>query len=133
MSGNILDYFGRKLIKEVRDETICSLDMMIDGKMKGITAQQITEKISSFNEEQLTVIKWLIPKITDLGLYNLLTMVEQNDDIKIMVSNNNIKENSDGLNGELYTEDGWITRFSKERYEEIWFKYIKEITGFVAI
>jgi len=94
MSGNILDYFGRKLIKEVRDETICSLDMMIDGKMKGITAQQITEKISSFNEEQLTVIKWLIPKITDLGLYNLLTMVEQNDDIKIMVSNNNIKENN---------------------------------------
>lgn len=119
MSENILDYFGNKLMQEVRDETISSLDMMIDDKMKGSTAQQIREKISTFNEEQLMTIKWLIPKITDLSLHNLLMMVEQNDDIKVMVGDNDIKEDSDGLEGELYTEDGWISRFSKERYEEI--------------
>lgn len=119
MNENILDYFGNKLMKEVRDETISSLDMMIDGKMKGITAQQVREKISTFNEEQLMTIKWLIPKIIDLNLHNLLMMIEQNDDIKVMVGDNDIKEDSDGLEGELYTEDGWISRFSKERYEEI--------------
>ncbi|RDU23586.1 epimerase [Anaerosacchariphilus polymeriproducens] len=119
MSENILDYFGNKLMKEVRDETISSLDMMIDGKMKGSTAQQIRGKISTFNEEQLMTIKWLITKITDLSIHNLLMMIEQNDDIKVMVDDNDIKEDSDGLEGELYTEDGWISRFSKERYEEI--------------
>lgn len=119
MSKNILDYFGSKLMKEVRDETISSLDMIIDGTMKGITAQQVREKISIFNEEQLIIIKWLIPKITDLSVHNLLMMIEQNDDIKVMVDDNDIKEESDGLEGELYTEDGWISRFSKERYEEI--------------
>ena len=119
MSGNILDYFGNKLMKEVRDETISSLDMMVEGKMKSITAQQVREKIATFNEEQIMTIKWLIPKITDLSLHNLLTMIEQNDDIKVMVGENDIKEDSDGLEGELYTEDGWINRFSKERYEEI--------------
>lgn len=119
MSKNILEYFGEKLIKEVRDETISSLDMMIDGKMKGITAQQVKEKISIFNEDQLSVIKWLIPKITDLGLHNLLVMIEQNDDIKVLVEENDIKEISDGLDGELYAEDGWIEGFSDERYEEI--------------
>lgn len=30
-----------------------------------------------------------------------------------------IKQISDGLECELYTEDGWIKRFSKERYDEI--------------
>lgn len=46
-------------------------------------------------------------------------LIEQNDDIKVMVGDNDIKEDSDGLEGELYTEDGWINRFSKERYEEM--------------
>ena len=27
---------------------------------------------------------------------------------------------SDGLSGELYTEDGWIMKYRQERYEEIW-------------
>ena len=119
MSENFLDYFGSKLMKEVRDETISIFDMMIDGKMNGVTASQVREKISSFNEDQLVAIKWLIPKITDLGLHNLLMMIEQNDDVKLMVGDNDIKEYSDGLEGELYTADGWISRFSKERYEEI--------------
>lgn len=119
MSKNELEYFGEKLMKEVRDETISTLDMMIDGRMKGSTAQQVKEKISILNEEQLDIIKWLIPKITDIGLHNLLVMIEQNDDIKVLVKENDIKEISDGLDGELYTEDGWIERLSDERYEEI--------------
>lgn len=117
MSKNELEYFGEKLMREVRDETISTLDMMIDGRMKGSTAQQVKEKISILNEEQLDIIKWLIPKITDIGLHNLLVMIEQNDDIKVLVKENDIKEISDGLDGELYTEDGWIERLSDERYE----------------
>ncbi|MBU3218407.1 hypothetical protein LL033_23505 [Clostridium estertheticum] len=120
VNENILDYFGNKLIKEVRDVTIASWDMMLNGKMKGITAQQFSDKISAFNDEQLEVLKWLIPKITDLSLHSLLVMIEQNDEIKVAVydgqKDNDIKENSDGLEGELYTEDGWINKFSKERY-----------------
>ena len=60
MNGNILDYFGNKLMKEVRDETISSLDMMVEGKMKSITSQQVREKMATFNEEQIMTIKWFI-------------------------------------------------------------------------
>ena len=69
----------------VRDETITSWDMILDGKMKGITAQQVREKISSFNDEQIEVLKWLILKITDTNLHNLLVMFEQNNEIKVEV------------------------------------------------
>ena len=123
MNENVLDYFGKLLMSGVRDKTITSWDIIINGKMKGITAQQVREKISGFSEEQIEVLKWLIPKITDSCLHNLLTTIEQNDELKVTIydgqTNTDIKQISDGLEGELYTEDGWITRFSKERYDEI--------------
>ena len=31
-----------------------------------------------------------------------------------MVGNQELKEESDGLCGELYSEDGWIKKFSKK-------------------
>ena len=45
-------------------------------------------------------------------------MIEQNDDIKVLVGENDLKEMSDGLEGELYTEDGWIERLSTDHIKE---------------
>lgn len=123
MNRNVLDYFGKLLMSGVRDETITNWDMIVNGEMKGITAQQVREKISSFSEEQIEVLKWLISKVTDSCLHNILITIEKNDELKVTISDGqidtNIKQISDGLEGELYTEDGWITRFSKKRYDEI--------------
>ena len=50
-------------------------------------------------------------------------MVEQNNRVKLLVNDEegyaDIKQISDGLAGEFYTEDGWIEKFSEERYEKI--------------
>lgn len=46
-------------------------------------------------------------------------MFEDNMEIEVRVENECISEISDGLAGELYTEDGWIQKFSKQRHEEI--------------
>ena len=122
MNENVLDYFGEILMLEVRDRTIRNWDMILDGKMKGSVAQQVRDKMLNFNREQIEVLKWLIPQIVDLNLHNLLAMVEEHNEIKLGVydgeTNKNINEISDGLAGELYTEDGWIKRFSENRYDE---------------
>ena len=122
MSDNVLDKFGKVLMESVRDRTISNWDMILNGKMKGLSAQHVREKIVDFDEEKIEVLKWIIPKIVDVGLHNFLVMIEDNNINVEVVSNDkkgNIRELSDGLAGELYTEDGWISRFSKERYEEI--------------
>lgn len=123
MHENILDYFGKMLMLDVRDRTIRNWDMILDGKMKGSAAQQVRDKLLNFNREQIEVLKWLIPQIVDLNLHNFLAMVEEHNEIKVEIcdreTNNNINEISDGLAGELYTEDGWIKRFSQKRYDEI--------------
>ncbi len=111
-----LNEFGKLFINEVRDTTIHSLDQMISGTMRGTTAQKIKEKFLNLNHEQIEVVKWLIPKIVDINLHNLLFMIDEYDEIELLFKKENLKDISDGLAGELYTEDGWINKFSKERY-----------------
>lgn len=123
MSKDVLDYFGELLITRIRDKAIVDWDKMIDGKMGGVTGKAVKEKIQGFTPEQIDAIKWMIPAIIDTTLHHLLWTLEQEESINIAVKNEDeiverLQDLSDGLPGELYTEDGWIARFSKERHEE---------------
>ena len=114
---NILDEFGKILITEVRDGTIDSMNKMIDGTMKGTTAKLIRKKIAILNNEQIEILKWLIPEIVDFSLDSMLFMFEGHPDLQLVFQGVDLKEVSDGLSGELYTEDGWIQKFSE--YDEL--------------
>ena len=114
---NILDEFGKILIKEVRDNVIDAMNERIDGERKGITAQLIQKKIAILNNEQIEILKWLIPEIVDFSLDSMLFMFEGHPDLQLVFQGVDLKEVSDGLSGELYTEDGWIQKFSK--YDEL--------------
>ncbi|GKX68783.1 hypothetical protein [Inconstantimicrobium mannanitabidum] len=123
MDKDCLEKYGQILMSDVRDRTIRSMDMILSGRMKGITAKSILENISGFNAEQVEALKYLISKTVDLSLHNMLCMIEDNDEINVEISTGNlacnIKDISDGLAGELYTEDGWIMKYSKQRYDEL--------------
>ena len=114
---NILDEFGKILITEVRDGTIDSMNKMIDGTMKGTIAKLIRKKIAILNNEQIEILKWLIPEIVDFSLDSMLFMFEGHPDLQLVFQGVDLKEVSDGLSGELYTEDGWIQKFSE--YDEL--------------
>ena len=114
---DVLNEFGKILITEVRDGTIDSMNKMIDGTMKGTIAKLIRKKISILDKEQIEVLKWLIPEIVDFSLDSMLFMFEGHPDLQLVFQGVDLKEVSDGLSGELYTEDGWIQKFSK--YDEL--------------
>lgn len=115
---DILSRFGEILIKEVRDRTIHGFDMIVTGKMKDDSSQKLFHEIKQMDDKQNQIIEKIIPKIVDLSIHNMLCMFEEHADIEVNMNNECITEISDGLAGELYTEDGWIQKFSKERYEE---------------
>lgn len=117
--GDVLGGFGKVLMDRVRDNTTASVDQMLDGTMKGITAQKIQEKIKVFDKEQMETVEWLVVQVVDLCLHNMLWMVEQEEEITLLYQGAGLQEESDGLSGELYTEDGWIQKYSSGRYEEI--------------
>lgn len=116
---DILSIFGEMLIKDVRDRSIREYDMIISGKMKDEDSQKIHEEIKAMGEKEYQLIDKIIPRIVDLTMHNMLRMIEENESLEMMVEKESIDEISDGLAGELYTEDGWIQRFSKQRYEQI--------------
>ncbi|KZN28698.1 hypothetical protein [Pseudoalteromonas luteoviolacea] len=119
----LLAKLGKALIVEVRDEAIEKYEMIALGKMKSTEALEKNSKLQSFSEQQLKDIRSLVVSSIDDVLHNLLWMLEQHEqEICLMVGEDedskkeNIAEVSDGLSGEIYTEDGWINSYS--RYKE---------------
>ena len=121
MNQKTLDLFGRILIQRIRDEAIEEWYDILNGKKKGVTAKKIQKLLTSFDEEQLDVLRQIIPEIVDTTLHYLLWTLEQENSINVFVEingemNSNIRDVSDGLAGELYSEDGWIAKYSKYKY-----------------
>ena len=112
--NNSLEKFGQIFIEEVRDYTIRTYKKIFDGSMKGLTAQEVRERISTLDEQQKNMVLWLISKVVDDSMHNMLLMLEEHEEIEITYEKINIVEESDGLTGELYTEDGWIEKYSKQ-------------------
>ena len=121
-STKALNYFGELLITKVRDETITDWHMIINGEMKDPESKKIFNDLSIFNNEQKEYIKYLINKVVDTSLHHMLWTFEQNETVDISINIDNtyiksIRNISDGLSGELYSEDGWIAKFSSQFYE----------------
>jgi hypothetical protein len=114
-----LDFFGQILIERIRDEAIDDWERIFQGKTRDSESKKIFETISTFSPEQVQFILNLFPKIVDTTLHHLLWTFEQEENMNISVRAEenayfNIRDISDGLAGELYTEDGWISRFSNK-------------------
>jgi len=115
----VLENFGKILMSEVRDESIEQYEMIVAGRLKSARALVQHKKLSSFNKDQQAIIREMMVDTVDGVLHFFLCMLEQHEediDLNIAVSGTALKENikdlSDGLEGELYTEDGWIAQFS---------------------
>lgn len=122
MEKEALNRFGELLMGMVRDRAIVDWDMIIDGRMKGRTAQEAARRLSVVRPEEIEVLRWLVPQIVDTTLHYLLWMLEQERSVAVVVKTEagtveNVEEVSDGLCGELYSNDGWIRRFSRQRYD----------------
>lgn len=108
-----LDEFGKIFVSEVRDNTISVFNRIFDGSMGGETAKKVREWIADFDEMEQRRIQDVISSAVDQCLHNMLFMAEQHEDMEFIYHGDNLVEESDGLAGELYTEDGWIEKYSQ--------------------
>jgi DNA repair protein RadC len=112
-----LDQFGKELVEEIRDKSIEDLFEVISGKINAPILLELHKKIYSDDISQTESFKLLTIKCVDTVLHNFLWMLEQHEELDLIVNKKNrvisLKSISDGLPGELPTDDGWIGRFSK--------------------
>jgi hypothetical protein len=117
-----LDVLGRFLVEQVRDTTIAYADKVIRGEMKDPHSKRIHATLMA-NSVELSALHELIPTIVDGTIGCLLGMIDQEDNIDIAINPQSdtpvfAKAMSDGLCGELYTQHGWIAKFSNQRTME---------------
>ncbi|MFC3801529.1 epimerase [Cohnella sp. GCM10012308] len=119
-----LEQFGEILIRNVRDKAISQWEKVFSGTMKDETSKKIYEtSVEMLSEDQKNFLQDTISQVVDTTLHYLLWTLEENERLNLNIKNDEgldvgIKNITDGLPGELYTEDGWILKFSKKRYLE---------------
>lgn len=119
-TNEALDQFGKLLIERVREKAILDWTKILDGRMKGETAERLRPDLSRLSPSELALVGRLVPQIVDTALHHLLWALEQDESVEIVVKTPtgavpSLREASDGLAGELYD---WISRFSTEVHEE---------------
>lgn len=91
------------------------MDKMIEGTMKGEDSKIVFDKIVNFTDEQKEILKFVVSTTVDKVLDSFLFMIEQHENIGLLYNDINLNDESDGLSGELYTEDGWIEKYTSQR------------------
>ena len=119
----VLDEFGASFISDIRDRVIEKYDKTVAKKAKSQSCIEISNMLDQFSNVQKQAIRKLIINTVDDALHNTLWFIEQNEDTyDLIVSKSEAKYNlvkeSDGLCGELYSEDGWIQQYSKYAHSE---------------
>jgi hypothetical protein len=114
-----LDDFGANLMHRVRDDACHFLGGLLAGLIRGPWAEgfQAELKDQSLTPEQLDFVGRLLGHAVTTSIASFLQFIDEKEIAMLYRDANGEKRNiqaiSDGLAGELYTERGWIARFSK--------------------
>lgn len=108
-----LHKFGQVISQDLRDAALNRFLDLDAGKLNSPDASKLSSELNKMTDEQKYVVKKIVNECIDCGIHDLLFALEtEKNDIKVIVDGANIADDSDGLNGEIYTENGWFERFS---------------------
>jgi hypothetical protein len=112
------DLFGKLLIEEVRGSSVRQLDISLAGEWRDIDSQRRFATIKSLTAAQTRAVRELGVDLIDTVLHSLLFMIESHEEIEVLLRTktgaHSIRPGSGDLQGELFGDDGWISRFAKD-------------------
>lgn len=121
-----LDEFGKEYMHQVRDRVITKYLMTKSGKMKSAEDQALHKHFLKLNPDQVKVVDQIVSDIIETQLHHCLFMFEASDQWAIVKKDSaenaeldHLAEVSDGLAGELYSDEGWIAKFSKYKPDAV--------------
>ena len=116
-ANNTVNKFGKFLVENLRDRGINFTEGLLTNHWKVPELLNIQNELQSFSASQKEIVLQVVIKAIDRAIHDFLFAVSEQADfdneIQIIVDKQNIVEQSDGLYGEAYGEDGWYEKFSK--------------------
>lgn len=115
-----LDEFGKLLTLSLRDSALNRCLDIESGKVRSSECKELTNNLSEFSESQIKIIKRLLTECVDTGIHDFLFALEEaQDELTVLVNGEDIVNESDGIQGEIFTEDGWFEKFSEHKEDGI--------------
>ena len=115
-AGPEADEFGAFLMRNLRDPAIDHADALLSSHWKAPGLQSLQADLAKLTPEQKAVVRRCVLSSIDAGIHDFLFALgeEQEADarIAVIVDGQDIAQQSDGLHGELFAEEGWFARFS---------------------
>ena len=117
-----LDKFGEFIVVNLRDKAIENAEMLLENRSKSPQTKILQDELLTFNAAQKAIVANAVKASIDAAIHDFLFAIEEQadfeNDIQIIVNEDNIVEMSDGLQGELFTQDGWLEKYSKFKGEK---------------
>jgi hypothetical protein len=114
----ILDEFGKIVVKSVFDDNFSYLKQILEGKTRWNQGEKYTNVFQKLERKDRKIIEEFFLEHLKTNIFSFLSIFEDYDKFKIIYENNNQKVNlveiSEMLKAEPIIENGWIERFSKE-------------------
>jgi hypothetical protein len=119
MSGTRdLDAFGTEFTREARDTSVRMLEVLVEGRQGSEEDHRIANLLQKMSSGEREFTIHLVRRFIDTSLHNVLWMIERSDRFDLVARSDDgmetrsLKEQSDGLSAEPYTEEGWFARYS---------------------
>ncbi|MCE2573745.1 hypothetical protein [Motilimonas eburnea] len=106
--------FGKLISQELRDKALNRYLDLESGRLKSPSMRELMSKLSGFSSDQKELVRKLLTECIDTGIHDFLfALEEENEEIKVTINGHDIAKESDGLSGEIYTDDGWFEKYSE--------------------
>lgn len=113
MKSEALDAVGR-IVAAARDEGRDLAERLVAGQARAPSFAELQRKLAGFDASEKALVIQVTEECLVAALHSLLfSMTGDEDAPGIVVEGRNVAEDSDGLHGELFGEDGWLAKFSK--------------------
>lgn len=111
-----LDTFGRFVMVHLRDRGIDHLDGLLSGHWKAPSLKKLQNALKRLPESERKLVRRAFLAAFDSAIHDFLFALQEETDtggsVVARVRGKNVATVSDGLHGELFTEEGWYARFS---------------------
>jgi hypothetical protein len=111
-----LDAFGRFLMANLRDEALEYYDLLARGHWRAPELARLQDDLGALTARQRAILRHGVVATVDHAIHHfLLSLLEQDDGdtIRVVVGGADVAALSADLDGELYTADGWLARYSR--------------------
>ena len=116
MTDPHLDKAGAFLIGHLRDRAIRYAEGLLAKKWKAPAVADLQARAAALTPEQAAIARSVTAAAIDAALHDFLFALSEasafQEGIELRCDGVNVAPLSDGLQGELYGDTGWIARFS---------------------